>query len=168
MSIAAEPWFVPDTTTLKDQLQQFLKRNAQMAMVVDEYGEVQGLVTLEDILEEIVGQISDEHDTADLQIRPQADGTINVDGTVPIRDLNRSMDWDLPDDEATTIAGLVVHEAQMIPEPGQVFTFHGYRMEILRRSRNKIAAVRIKRLGQQDAAPAKSADRAMAVATPRK
>ncbi len=107
MSIAAEPWFVPDTTTLKDQLQQFLKRNAQMAMVVDEYGEVQGLITLEDILEEIVGQISDEHDTADLQIRPQADGTINVDGTVPVRDLNRAMDWDLPDDEATTIAGLV-------------------------------------------------------------
>jgi CBS domain containing-hemolysin-like protein len=151
MSIAAEPWFVPDTTTLKDQLQQFLKRNAQMAMVVDEYGEVQGLVTLEDILEEIVGQISDEHDTADLQIRPQADGTINVDGTVPIRDLNRHMDWDLPDDEATTIAGLVVHEAQMIPEPGQVFTFYGYRMEILRRTRNKIAAVRIKRLDGKDA-----------------
>ncbi len=146
MSIAAEPWFVPDTTTLKDQLQQFLKRNAQMALVIDEYGEVQGLITLEDILEEIVGQIADEHDTAELHIRPQADGTVNVDGTVPIRDLNRHMDWDLPDDEATTIAGLVVHEAQMIPEPGQVFTFHGYRIEILRRSRNKIAAVRIKRL----------------------
>jgi Mg2+/Co2+ transporter CorB len=122
-----------------------------MALVVDEYGEVQGLITLEDILEEIVGQISDEHDSADLHIRPQADGTINVDGTVPIRDLNRHMDWDLPDDEATTIAGLVVHEAQMIPEPGQTFTFYGYRMEILRRSRNKIAAVRIKRLDGRDA-----------------
>jgi Mg2+/Co2+ transporter CorB len=168
MSIAAEPWFVPDTTTLKDQLQQFLKRNAQMALVVDEYGEVQGLVTLEDILEEIVGQISDEHDTADLQIRPQADGTINVDGTVPIRDLNRSMDWDLPDDEATTIAGLVVHEAQMIPEPGQVFTFHGYRMEILRRTRNKIAAVRIKRLGPHETALANPAARGTAIAIERK
>ena len=164
MSIAAEPWFVPDTTTLKDQLQQFLKRNAQMAMVVDEYGEVQGLITLEDILEEIVGQITDEHDTADLQIRPQTDGTINVDGTVPIRDLNRSMDWDLPDDEATTIAGLVVHEAQMIPDPGQVFTFHGYRMEILRRSRNKIAAVRIKRLGPQEATLGKPVARGTAAA----
>lgn len=164
VTIAAEPWFVPDTTTLKDQLQQFLKRNAQMAMVVDEYGEVQGLITLEDILEEIVGQISDEHDSADLQIRPQTDGTINVDGTVPIRDLNRSMDWDLPDDEATTIAGLVVHEAQMIPEPGQVFTFHGYRMEILRRSRNKIAAVRIKRLGPQETTLGKPAARGTAPA----
>lgn len=146
MSIAAKPWFVPDTTTLKDQLNQFLKTKSQMALVIDEYGEVQGLISLEDILEEIVGQISDEHDTAEVHIRPQADGTVNVDGTVPIRDLNRHMDWHLPDDEATTIAGLVVHEAQMIPEPGQVFTFHGYRMEILRRSRNKITAVRIKRL----------------------
>ncbi len=154
MSIAAAPWFVPDTTTLKDQLQQFLKRNAQMALVIDEYGEVQGLITLEDILEEIVGQIADEHDSAELHIRPQADGTVNVDGTVPIRDLNRHMDWDLPDDEATTIAGLVVHEAQMIPEPGQVFTFHGYRMEILRRSRNKIAAVRIKKLDSIEPAAA--------------
>jgi Mg2+/Co2+ transporter CorB len=149
MSFAAEPWFVPDTTSLKDQLSQFLKRKAQLALVVDEYGEVQGLVTLEDILEEIVGQITDEHDIAELHIRPQADGTVNVDGTVAIRDLNRHMDWDLPDEEATTIAGLIVHEAQMIPEPGQVFTFHGYRMEILRRNRNKISAVRIKRLGPE-------------------
>jgi Mg2+/Co2+ transporter CorB len=149
MSFAAEPWFVPDTTSLKDQLSQFLKRKAQLALVVDEYGEVQGLVTLEDILEEIVGQITDEHDTAELHIRPQADGTVNVDGTVAIRDLNRHMDWDLPDEEATTIAGLIVHEAQMIPEPGQVFTFHGYRMEILRRNRNKISAVRIKHLGPE-------------------
>ena len=147
-SIAATPWFVPDTTSLKEQLNQFLKKKAQMALVVDEYGDVQGLVTLEDILEEIVGQITDEHDATEVHIRPQADGTVNVDGTVPIRDLNRHMDWDLPDDEATTIAGLVVHEAQLIPEPGQMFTFHGYRMEILRRSRNKITAVRIQRLAE--------------------
>jgi Mg2+/Co2+ transporter CorB len=146
MSIAKTPWFVPDTTTLKDQLAEFLRRKAQMALVVDEYGEVQGLITLEDILEEIVGQISDEHDTTELHIRPQPDGTVNVDGTVPVRDLNRHMDWNLPEEEATTIAGLVVHEAQLIPDPGQVFTFYGYRIEILRRSRNKIAAVRIKRL----------------------
>ena len=151
MSIATTPWFVPDTTTLKDQLAQFLKRKAQMAMVVDEYGEVEGLITLEDILEEIVGQITDEHDNAELHIRPQTDGTVNVDGTVAVRDLNRHMDWELPEEEATTIAGLVVHEAQTIPDPGQVFTFYGYRIEILRRSRNKIAAVRIKRLADQDA-----------------
>jgi Mg2+/Co2+ transporter CorB len=144
MSIASTPWFVPDTTSVKDQLNAFLKRKAQLALVVDEYGEVQGLVTLEDILEEIVGQIADEHDTQESAIRTQADGTVNVDGTVPIRDLNRQMGWSLPDEEATTIAGLVIHEAQAIPEPGQVFNFHGYRFEVLRRSRNKITALRIK------------------------
>jgi magnesium and cobalt exporter, CNNM family len=143
MSFAVEPWFVPDTTPLKGQLNQFLKRKAQMALVVDEYGEVQGLITLEDILEEIVGQIADEHDTHEAAIRPQPDGTVNVDGTVAIRDLNRQMNWNLPDEEATTIAGLVIHEAQTIPEPGQVFTFYGYRFEILRKTRNKIAALRI-------------------------
>lgn len=143
MSFTVEPWFVPDTTPLKAQLNQFLKRKAQMALVVDEYGEVQGLITLEDILEEIVGQIADEHDTHEAAIRPQPDGTVNVDGTVAIRDLNRQMNWNLPDEEATTIAGLVIHEAQTIPEPGQVFTFYGYRFEILRKTRNKIAALRM-------------------------
>jgi Mg2+/Co2+ transporter CorB len=144
MSFAAKPWFVPDTTSVKDQLNQFLKKKQQMALVVDEYGEVQGLITLEDILEEIVGQIADEHDTHESAIRLQADGTVNVDGTVAIRDLNRQMDWDLPDEEATTVAGLVIHEAQTIPEPGQAFTFHGYRFEVLRKSRNKITALRVK------------------------
>ena len=144
MSFCAKPWFVPDTTSVKDQLNQFLKQKQQMALVVDEYGEVQGLITLEDILEEIVGQIADEHDSNETAIRPQTDGTVNVDGTVAIRDLNRHMDWDLPDEEATTIAGLVIHEAQTIPEPGQAFTFHGYRFEVLRKSRNKITALRVK------------------------
>ncbi len=144
MSFATKPWFAPEATSLKDQLAQFLKQKQQMALVVDEYGEVQGLITLEDILEEIVGQIADEHDVHEAAIRPQADGTVNVDGSVPIRDLNRHMEWDLPDAEATTIAGLVIHEAQTIPEPGQAFTFHGYRFEILRKSRNKITALRVK------------------------
>ncbi|MEZ5898958.1 MAG: HlyC/CorC family transporter [Hyphomicrobiaceae bacterium] len=143
MSFATEPWFVPDTTSVREQLNQFLKKKAQMALVVDEYGEVQGLITLEDILEEIVGQIADEHDIQETNIRPQPDGTVNVDGTVAIRDLNRQMDWSLPDDEATTIAGLVIHEAQVIPEPGQIFNFHGYRFEVLRKTRNKITALRI-------------------------
>jgi magnesium and cobalt exporter, CNNM family len=145
-SLAAPPWFVPDTTSLNDQLNEFLKRKAQLALVVDEYGEVQGLITLEDILEEIVGQIADEHDVQDAAIRVQADGSVNVDGTIAIRDLNRQMDWDLPDEEATTIAGLVIHEAQTIPEQGQVFTFYDYRFEILRKNRNKITAIRIKPL----------------------
>jgi Mg2+/Co2+ transporter CorB len=151
MSFAKPPWFVPDTTSVKEQLNQFLKRKEQLALVVDEYGEVQGLITLEDILEEIVGQISDEHDSVEAAVRPQADGTVNVDGSVPVRDLNRQMDWELPDAEATTIAGLVIHEAQTIPEPGQTFTFHGYRFEILRKSRNKITAIRIKPLARKAA-----------------
>lgn len=146
MSFATEPWFVPETTGVKVQLNAFLKRKAQLALVVDEYGEVQGLITLEDILEEIVGQIDDEHDTHEADIRPQHDGTVNVDGSVAIRDLNRFMNWDLPDEEATTVAGLVIHEAENIPEPGQVFKFYGYRFEILRKNRNKISAIRVKPL----------------------
>ncbi|MGI9426708.1 MAG: HlyC/CorC family transporter [Hyphomicrobiaceae bacterium] len=142
--IATDPWFVPDTTSVSDQLNAFQQRKVQLALVVDEYGEVQGLITLEDILEEIVGQITDEHDIGDNSIRPQSDGTVNVDGGVAIRDLNREMDWDLPDEEAVTIAGLVIHEAQLIPEPGQAFTFYGYRFEILRKSRNRITALRVK------------------------
>ncbi|MGE3917484.1 MAG: HlyC/CorC family transporter, partial [Hyphomicrobiaceae bacterium] len=151
--IVAPPWFVPDTLGLKEQLAQFLARKTQLALVVDEYGEVQGLVTLEDILEEIVGQISDEHDT-ETQIRPQADGSVNVEGAMPVRDLNRAMSWDLPDEVATTIAGLVMHEAQMIPEIGQAFTFHGYRFEVVRRQRNRLTGVRVRRLAPTPGAPA--------------
>ncbi|MCB1527617.1 MAG: HlyC/CorC family transporter [Hyphomicrobiaceae bacterium] len=151
LGVIAEPWFIPEATSLKAQLNQFLKQKQQMALVVDEYGEVQGLITLEDIIEEIVGQIVDEHDVLEAAIRPQADGTVNVDGTVPIRDLNRHMDWNLPDEEATTIAGLVIHESQTIPEPGQAFTFHGYRFEILRKSRNKITALRVKPVPEDNA-----------------
>lgn len=145
-SLTTPPWFVPDTTTLQNQLNAFLKRKAHFAMVVDEYGEVMGLVTLEDILEEIVGEIVDEHDAMASGIRPQKDGAVIVDGSVPIRDLNRTMEWDLPDEEATTIAGLVIHEARMIPKQTQVFTFHGFRFQVLRRQRNRITLLKIKSL----------------------
>ncbi|HUU24164.1 MAG TPA: HlyC/CorC family transporter [Methyloceanibacter sp.] len=143
MAIANPPWFVPDTTTLKDQLNAFLKRKAHFAVVVDEYGEVMGLLTLEDIIEEIVGEITDETDIAAAQAKPQPDGSLIVDGLVPIRDVNRLMEWDLPDEEATTVAGLVIHEAQTIPNPGQAFTFHDFRFEVLRRHRNRITSLRI-------------------------
>jgi CBS domain containing-hemolysin-like protein len=142
-SIATKPWFVPDSTTLTDQLNAFLKRKSHFALVVDEYGEVQGLVTLEDIIEEIVGDIADEHDVEIQGVRPQPDGSVNVDGSVAVRDINRAMDWDLPDEEATTIAGLVIHEARIIPEPGQAFTFHGFRFHVLRKNRNRVTALRI-------------------------
>jgi len=142
--VAAKPWFVPDTTTLQDQLNAFLRRKSHFAIVVDEYGEVEGLVTLEDILEEIVGEISDEHDIDMQGVKQEADGSVVVDGSVPIRDLNRALDWHLPDDEATTIAGLVIHETQTIPEEKQAFTFHGKRFVVLKRDKNRITRLRIK------------------------
>jgi Mg2+/Co2+ transporter CorB len=142
-AIARPPWFVPDVRPLSDQIKAFRRRKTPFALVVDEYGELMGLVTLEDILEEIVGDITDEHDVAVPGVRPQPDGSVNVDGGVPIRDLNRAMDWSLPDTEATTIAGLVIHEARSIPEAGQTFTFHGFRFRVLRREKNRIAALRI-------------------------
>lgn len=148
--IMKDPWFVPDTTSLPAQLNAFLKKKNHFALVVDEYGEVQGLVTLEDILEEIVGDISDEHDVDVRGVRIQTDGAIMVDGSVPIRDLNRALDWQLPDEEATTIAGLVIHEAKMIPDTGQTFTFHGVRFEVLRKQKNRITALRITGLSEPE------------------
>jgi Mg2+/Co2+ transporter CorB len=148
-AVASPPWFVPDTTPLAEQLKAFRRRKTPFALVVDEYGEVMGLVTLEDILEEIVGDIEDEHDVAVPGVKPQLDGSVTVDGGVPIRDLNRAMDWNLPDQEATTIAGLVIHEARSIPEPGQSFTFHGFRFQVLRRDRNRITGLRITPLGRR-------------------
>jgi len=146
-AIALKAWFVPDTTPVQDQLQAFLKRKTHFALVVDEYGVVMGLVTLEDILEEIVGDISDEHDLVAHGVRSQADGSVIVEGSVPIRDLNRVMAWSLPDEEATTIAGLVIHDARAIPESGQVFTFHGFRFEVLRKTKNRITLLRILPVG---------------------
>jgi Mg2+/Co2+ transporter CorB len=142
-SIALEPWFVPETTPVQDQLQAFLKRKTHFALVVDEYGVVMGLVTLEDILEEIVGDIADEHDLIVQGVRLMSDGSAIVEGSVPIRDLNRAMAWDLPDEEATTIAGLVINEARAIPEPGQMFSFHNFRFEVLRKTRNRITSLKI-------------------------
>lgn len=141
--ILLPPWFVPDTRAIPDQLNAFLKRKSHFAIVVDEYGEVQGLVTLEDIIEEIVGDIKDEHDAVASGVRPKPDGSYLVDGAVPIRDLNRAFDWTLPEEEANTLAGLVIHEARMIPEVGQNFVFHGFRFEILKKRRHQITALRM-------------------------
>ncbi|WP_138465023.1 HlyC/CorC family transporter [Poseidonocella sp. HB161398] len=144
LSVARKPYFVPETTTLDDQMRQFLKRHTHFALVVDEYGVLQGLITLEDILEEIVGEITDEFDTGETQgIEKTTDGQFIVDGWVTIRDLNRANEWQLPDTEANTIAGLVIHEAQMIPVVGQVFNFHNFRFEILGREKNRISQIRI-------------------------
>jgi Mg2+/Co2+ transporter CorB len=142
-AIIREPWFIPETTSLKDQLSAFLKRRTHFALVVDEYGALQGLVTLEDILEEIVGEIEDEHDVAPTGVHPAEDGSVSVDGAVTIRDLNRALNWDLPDDEAVTVAGLLIHEARRIPEAGQTFSFHDHRFTVLERKVNRITKLRI-------------------------
>ena len=142
-AIALPSWFVPNFRPLTEQLKAFRRRKTHFALVVDEYGDLMGMVTLEDILEEIVGDISDEQDMPVPGVRPQPDGSVNVDGAVPVRDLNRVMDWNLPDNEATTIAGLVIHEARSIPEVGQSFTFHGFRFRVQRKHRNRITALRI-------------------------
>src|SRR5215475_5728228 len=142
-TIMLPPWFVPEMRSVSEQLKAFRRRKTHFALVVDEYGEVEGLVTLEDILEEIVGDISDEHDIVVAGVRTQPDGSVVVDGSVPIRDLNRAMDWHLPDEEATTVAGLVIHAARSIPDRGQSFTFYGFRFRVLRRERNRITALRI-------------------------
>jgi Mg2+/Co2+ transporter CorB len=142
-SIIREPWFIPETTSLKDQLAAFLKRRNHFALVVDEYGALEGLVTLEDILEEIVGEIEDEHDEVVSGVKHAEDGSIVVDGAVTIRDLNRALNWDLPDDEAVTVAGLLIHEVRRIPDAGQSFTFHEHRFVVLERKVNRITRLQI-------------------------
>lgn len=142
-ALLSEPWFIPDTTSLKGQLLAFRQRRRHLAVVVDEYGSIMGLVTLEDIIEEIVGDIVDEKDIEVQGVRVQADGSMLVDGKVTVRDLNRQFDWRLPDDEAATIAGLVIHEAQRIPEVGQAFSFHGFRFEVKARKGHQVTRLRL-------------------------
>jgi Mg2+/Co2+ transporter CorB len=147
MDVAMTPYFVPETTPLDDQMREFLRRHTHFALVVDEYGSLQGLITLEDILEEIVGEITDEFDDEDERPVMRTDaGDVIVDGAMTIRDLNRSTDWNLPDEEANTVAGLVIHEAQLIPITGQLFSFHGYRFEVLAREANRITQLKIRAL----------------------
>jgi Mg2+/Co2+ transporter CorB len=141
--IMGAPWFVPDTRPLEDQLKAFLRRKTHFAIVVDEYGEVQGLITLEDIIEEIIGDIKDEHDEVTAGAKPQPDGSYIVDGSVPLRDLNRAFNWNLPDEEATTLAGLVIHDARMIPDVAQVFNFHGFRFEVLKKRKHQVVSIRV-------------------------
>ena len=148
--ILREPWFIPETTSLKDQLAAFLKKQNHFALVVDEYGGLKGLVTLEDILEEIVGEIEDEHDVVAAGIKPAEGGGVVVEGKVTIRELNRAMNWDLPDDEAVTVAGLLIHEAQQIPEVGQTYTFHHHRFRVEARKGARITSLKVEPLPRED------------------
>ncbi len=148
VKVAMKPYFIPDTTTLDEQMREFLKRRTHFALVVDEYGTLQGLITLEDILEEIVGEITDEFDLVDKSnaLKRADDGSYLVEGAMTIRDLNRATDWALPDDEANTVAGLVIHEAQMIPAQGQAFSFHGFRFEVVSRRENRLTRIKVRKL----------------------
>ncbi|MBC8038377.1 MAG: CBS domain-containing protein [Rhizobiales bacterium] len=152
--ILSPPWFVPDSRALPDQLNAFLRRRTHFAIVVDEYGELQGLITLEDIIEEIVGDIKDEHDAVATGVRRKPDGSFIVDAGVPVRDLNRSFHWKLPDEEATTLAGLVIHEARMIPDVGQTFNFHGFQFEVTKKRKHQITSIKVTPLKRVDGEPA--------------
>lgn len=145
-AILQKPWFIPDTTTLKDQLVAFREKRYHIAFVVDEYGGILGLLTLEDILEEIVGQIEDEHDHLTSGIIKQADGGYMIDGGVSLRDLNRQLDWTLPDTKAATVAGLIIEEAKIIPDAGESFDFYGVHFEVLKKNKNRITLVKAKKL----------------------
>lgn len=141
--VALDPWFVPESTTLYDQLQAFRERQEHFALIVDEYGSLQGIVTLEDILEEIVGQIDDEEDESVPGVKTLPKGTYLVDGAVTIRDLNREFEWGLPDDEYATLAGLILFEAKMVPAVGQSFRFHDFQFDIVKREKHQITQVRV-------------------------
>jgi Mg2+/Co2+ transporter CorB len=149
-ALARPPYFVPETTPLDEQMQEFLRLRRHFALVVDEYGALHGLITLEDILEEIVGEIEDEYDTTHApEVERGEGGEVLVDGAMTIRDLNRTLDWTLPDEEAVTVAGLVIHEAQSIPEEGQVFSFHGCRFKVLARDGNRITRISLRRTDEK-------------------
>jgi Mg2+/Co2+ transporter CorB len=149
LKVAMKPYFVPETTPLAEQMRAFLKRRTHFALVVDEYGALQGLITLEDILEEIVGEITDEFDVVDRASapRPTETGDYLIEGATAIRELNRLLGWDLPDAEANTVAGLVIHEAQTIPAEGQCFSFHGFRFEVAQRRENRLTRLKVRPLG---------------------
>jgi len=141
--IAKNAWFIPETTSVLDQLQEFKKKQRHLAFVIDEYGALMGIVTLEDIIEEIVGDIEDEHDIKIKGAKKSKDGKYTISGNVTIRDINREFGWNLPDKDASTLAGLIFHEIKTIPEPGKIFSFYGFRFEIINVSKNHIELVKV-------------------------
>lgn len=146
VGICKKPWFIPETTSLHDQLLAFRSQRQHFAFVVDEYGGWQGIVTLEDIIEEIVGEIEDEHDEEENEIQ-KIDGDIFiVNGGVTIRDLNRQLGWNLPDDDASTIAGLLIHEAENIPEIGETIDMYGFSCTVLQKSAMQVTKIKMRKL----------------------
>ena len=142
-TLLSEPYFVPEGTPLSMQLVQFQRRRERIAMVVDEYGDIQGIVTLEDILEEIVGEFTtDPADDEDDVVKDRADSFL-VDATANIRELNRSQDWELPTDGPKTLNGLIVEMLETIPKPATCLKINGYPIEIVEADDNRIRSVRV-------------------------
>jgi len=142
--IMQKPQFISENTSLSEQLNNFKKETIQMAFVIDEYGDLQGLISLEDILEEIVGEIFDEFDKQIAGPEILSDKSVVVDGAMTIRDLNRSMDWKLPDEEASTIAGLIIDVAQKLPSINETIKIDKFHFTVLERQRTRITKINIK------------------------
>lgn len=149
LSIASNPWFIPETTNLKTQLHEFKERRNHCAIVVDEYGALEGLITLTDIVDEIVGRTYDEHDDCN-DIKVIDKNKCEVDGKTTIRDLNRIMDWELPDDNASTVAGLLIHELEKIPNQGEELVARDIRFIVLEKSSNKIVKIRLEKVAHTE------------------
>lgn len=147
--IMIKPWFIPENTNLLHQLSLFKSRREHFAIVIDEYGDIDGIVTLEDILEEIVGDINDENDvilSENSQIKQIDENSYLVDGEVSIRDLNRQNGWKISDEHMTTIAGYLLDMTMIIPEEGQQFIFNDFKFEIIKRTKNQLNLIKITKI----------------------
>lgn len=138
-----KPWFIPETTKAKDQLTEFIQRHEKLAFVVDEYGELMGLISMEDIIEEIVGNIFDEKDFSTIGIRKIDSNTYRIRGDVNIRDINRELDIAIPNNNSSTIAGYLIHETESFPEVGQIFSFGNILYEIINKNKNQITQIKL-------------------------
>jgi len=143
MQSLIKPLFIPETTSLKEQLKMHLNTKKKLAIVVDEYGVLMGMISLEDIMEEIVGDITDEIDEGLTTVVKNEDGTLTINGGTEIRDINRIYNWNLPEEEANTLSGLIIHESRSFPSEGQVFNYYGFIFEILEVKDNLIHKIKV-------------------------
>lgn len=145
-AILQKPLFIPETTSLSKQLNEFRKSSTQIALVIDEYGVLQGLITMEDILEEIVGEIFDEFDQPSSKPNILEDGKVLVDGNMTVRDINRLMDWKIPDDEASTLSGLVIEIAQKLPKEREIIKIKDYKFKVVNRQKTRISKLLVEKI----------------------
>ena len=146
LALTREPYFVPEGTALHTQLLNFQKEKQRLALVVDEYGDIQGLVTLEDILEEIVGEFTSDFAANIAEISPQEDGTFLIDGLAVLRDINRALRWDLPTDGPKTLNGFVLEHLETLPEANLCLQVGDYQIETLQIADNVIKNMKVRRV----------------------